>query len=135
MAGLLVSLWLRVQVGQQVGPAGHHVLILAALFVIDVLFWWWTAHVLLLGQVSWRALFPTGLATALCDAGLGVYSSIGFSKSIIHDDKRYGPVGVVMVLVTYFIAIGVVIHLGAVLGRMWNERHPAAEQLTRVTPQ
>jgi hypothetical protein len=40
-----------------------------------------------------------------------------------------------MVLVTYFIAIGVVIHLGAVFGRMWNERHPAADQPTRLTPE
>jgi membrane protein len=134
VAGLLASLWLQVEVGQQVGPAGHHVLILAALFVIDVLFWWWTAHILLLGKLSWRALFPAGLATALCDVGLGVYSSIAFSKSIISDDKRYGSVGVVMVMVTYFIAIGVVVHLGAVIGRMWNERHPAADQAT-VSPQ
>ena len=64
-----------------------------------------------------------------------MYSSIGFSRSIISDDKRYGPVGVVMVLVTYFIAIGVVVHLGAVLGRMWNERHAAADQTTHVTPE
>jgi membrane protein len=135
VAGLLVDLWLHVEIGQQVGPAGHHVLILAALFVIDVLFWWWTPHLLLLGKMSWRALFPAGLATALCFAGFGVYSSIAFSKSIIHDDNRYGPVGVVMVLATYFIAIGVVVHLGAALGRMWNERHPAAGQATPVTPQ
>ena len=135
VAGLLASLWLHVEAGRQVGPAGHHVLIFAALFVIDLLFWWWTAHVLLLGTMSWRALFPAALATSLCFAGLGVYSSIGFSRSIISDDKRYGPVGVVMVLVTYFIAIGVVVHLGAVLGRMWNERHAAADQTTHVTPE
>ena len=135
VTGLLVSLWLHVEVGRQVGPAGHHVLIFAVLFVIDVLFWWWTAHVLLLGTMSWRALLPAALATSLCYAGLGVYSSIAFSKSIIHDDKRYGPVGVVMVLVTYFIAIGVVVHLGAVLGRLWNERHAAANQTTRATPE
>jgi len=135
VAGLLVSLWLHAEVGRQVGPAGHRVLILAPLFVIDVLFWWWTAHVLLLGRVSWRALFPAGLATAFCYAGLGVYSSFAFSRSVIYDEKRYGPVGVVMVLVSYFIAIGVVVHLGAVLGRMWNERHTAADQMTRVTPE
>jgi hypothetical protein len=40
-----------------------------------------------------------------------------------------------MVLVTYFIAIGVVVHLGAVLGRMWNERHTATGQTTSATPQ
>ena len=85
--------------------------------------------------MSWRALFPAALATSLCYAGLGVYTSIAFSRSIVCDDERYGPVGVVMVLVTYFIAIGVVVHLGAVLGRMWNERHAAADQTTRVTPE
>ena len=135
VAGLLSSLWLHVEVSRQIRPAGHHVLIFAALFVIDVLFCWWTTHVLLLGTMSWRALFPAALATSLCYAGLGVYSSIAFSKSIVYDDKRYGPVGVVMVLVTYFIAIGVVVHLGAVLVRMCNERHAAADQTTRVTPE
>ncbi len=53
----------------------------------------------------------------------------------MYDDKRYGPVGVVMVLVSYFVAIGVVVHLGAVLGRMWTERRHAANQTTRVTPE
>jgi membrane protein len=124
-----------VQIGRQVGPAGHHVLIFAALFVIDVLFWWWTVHVLLLGRLSWRAAFPAGLATGFCYAGLGVFSALFFSKSIVSDEKSYGPVGVVMVLVTYFIAIGVVVHLGAVLGRMWNERHTATDQTTSATPQ
>jgi membrane protein len=135
VAGVLVNLWLHVVVGRQVGPAGGHVLIFAALFVLDVLFWWWTVHILLLGKLSWRAAFPAGLATGFCYAGLGVFSALFFSKSIISDEKSYGPVGVVMVLVTYFIAIGVVIHLGAVLGRMWNERHTATGQTTSATPQ
>ena len=135
VAGLLINLWLHVQAGRLVGPAGGHVLIFAALFVLDVVFWWWTVHVLLLGRLSWRAAFPAGLATGFCYGGLGVFSALFFSKSIINDDKSYGPVGVVMVLVTYFIAIGVVIHLGAVFGRMWNERHTAADQTARLTPQ
>jgi membrane protein len=135
VAGLLVNLWLHVQLGWHVGPAGGHVLIFAALFVLDVLFWWWTVHIMLLGRLSWRAAFPAGLATAFCYGGLGVFSALFFSKSIISDEKSYGPVGVVMVLVTYFIAIGVVIHLGAVFGRMWNERHTAADQKTRASPQ
>jgi membrane protein len=77
----------------------------------------------------------TGFATAFCYAGLGVFSALFFSKSIINDDNSYGPVGVVMVLVTYFIAIGMVVHLGAVFGRMWNERHTTADQKTSVTPE
>ncbi len=38
----------------------------------------------------------------------------------------YDPVGVVMTVLSYFIASGrVVAHLGAVIGRQWNERHSA----------
>jgi membrane protein len=37
-----------------------------------------------------------------------------------HDD--YGSIGVVMVLLSYLIGLGVCIHLGAVAGRMWDER-------------
>jgi hypothetical protein len=40
-----------------------------------------------------------------------------------------------MVLVTYFIAIEVVIHLGAVFGRMWTERHTDTDQKTSATPE
>ena len=32
MAGFLINLWLHVEVGRSVDPAGHHVLIFAALF-------------------------------------------------------------------------------------------------------
>jgi membrane protein len=127
VAAFLANIAVQVLVGMQVGPAGHHVLIFACEFVISVLFWWFTVHILLLGKVSWRALFPAGLATALCYTGLGVFSSIFFSKSIISDEKSYGPVGAVIVLLSYMIAFAVVVHIGAVLGRMWTERHSAAQ--------
>ena len=49
-----------------------------------------------------------------------------FSKSIISGEKSYGPVGVVMIVLSYMVAFGVVVHFGAVVGRHWNERHTAA---------
>jgi membrane protein len=128
VAGLIANISLQVVVGRQVGPGGGHVLILAAQFGISVLFWWWTLDLLLLGKISWRALFPAGLATAFCYTGLSVFSSIFFSTSIVSNEKLYGPVGLVLVLLTHLIAIGVVIHLGAVFGRMWNERHASPER-------
>jgi membrane protein len=127
VAGFAAYIWLQVQIGSQVGPAGHHVLTYAVLFVLAVFFWWWTVHILLMGTMSWRALFPAGLATAFCYTGLGVFSALFFSNSIISDEKSYGPVGVVMILLSYMIAIGVVVHLGAVVGRRWNDRHPATQ--------
>jgi membrane protein len=127
-AVLVAYLWLEVLIGQQTGPAGGRVLTFLCEFVVSVLFWWWSVHVLLSGRIGWRRLFPTGLATAICLTGLSVFSALLFSNSIISDEKSYGSIGVMMVLLSYCIGLGVVIHIGAVFGRMWDERHsPVAE--------
>jgi membrane protein len=103
---------------------GARVPIYIATFILAVAFYWWTPHVLLLGRVTWRRLFPAAVATALCVTGLGVFSALFFSGQIASSDADYGPIGVVMVLLPYLIGLGVCIHLGAVAGRMWNERGP-----------
>jgi len=107
---------------KQVG--GARVLIYLATFILAVPFYWWTPHVLLLGRVAWRRLLPVGLATAVCVTGLGVFSGLLFSQQIVSSDTDYGPIGVVMVLLSYLIGLGVCIHLGAMAGRMWDERRP-----------
>jgi membrane protein len=98
--------------------------------LIDVLtlavfapFMLWTMHFLLAGRVSWARLVPSALATGLFAAGLGVFSALYFSSTIISDDRIYGPIGAVFSLVTWMIAIGAVVILGAVAGVLWQERH------------
>ncbi len=71
---------------------------------------------LLSARVSWRALFPSAVATALFWVGMEVAFSIIFSNTVISDEKKYGPIGVVFALMSWLIAIGVVIILGAVAG-------------------
>src|SRR6516164_329428 len=105
---------------QQLG--GARVPIYVATFILAVAFYWWTPHVLLLGKVAWDQLFPVAVATAVCVTGLGVFSNLLFSGQIVSSDTDYGSIGVVMVLLSYLIGLGVCIHLGAVAGRMWNER-------------
>jgi membrane protein len=51
-----------------------------------------------------------------------VVFSIIFSSTVISDDKKYGSIGVVFALMSWLIAIGVVIILGAVAGVVWRER-------------
>jgi membrane protein len=48
-----------------------------------------------------------------------------FSGSVTSDYNKYGPIGVVFALMSYFIAVGVVISIGAVFGLFWNEREIA----------
>jgi len=93
-----------------------------ATFILALAFYWWTPHVLLMGRLTWRQLLPAAIATALCVTGLGVFSALLFSGQIVSGAADYGPIGVVTVLLSYLIGLAVCLHLGAVAGRMWNER-------------
>jgi hypothetical protein len=68
-------------------------------------------------------MLPGGIATGFCLTGLSVFSALLLSSSIVSGDENYGPVGVVTALLSYLIGFGVCIHVGAVFGRIWNERH------------
>ena len=91
-------------------------------FMIVLIFLWWTMHFLLAGRVPWQHLIRAALATAFLWLGLALFSSIYFSSAIISENKLYGTIGVVFILLIWFIAIGAVIVLGATCGAVWQER-------------
>jgi membrane protein len=103
------------------GPAGPAVISVVE-FVGFSLFFWWTIHFLLAGRETWRAVLPAALATSAFWLGLGVFAAFYFSSSIVSDSKTYGPIGVTFTLVTWFVAMGAVLTLGAVLGAVWHKR-------------
>ena len=123
--------WLAVTVGwvsfvAVAGPWLHNAVGLWLVAILGffglTLYWWGTMWFLLSARVSWRALLPSAVATALFWVGMEVVFSFIFSGTVISDDKKYGPIGVVFALMSWLIAIGVVIILGAVVGLVWRER-------------
>ena len=97
---------------------------LAPLVTIGIItpFFWWTMHFLLAGRVPWRTLLPSALVTGVLYGGLGLFSKFYFSDTIISDSKTYGTIGAIFSIMTWFIAIGAVIILGAVAGALWADR-------------
>ena len=91
-------------------------------FAIWAPFFWWTMHFLLAGRVPWRRLLPSAILTGAFYVGLGVFSKFYFSSTIISDSKTYGTIGAVFGILTWFVAIGAVIILGAVGGVVWEDR-------------
>jgi membrane protein len=91
-------------------------------FVLFTLFFWWSTHFLLGGRESWSHVGPAAVATGLFWVGLGVFAAFYFSSTIVGDSKTYGPIGVTFTLATWFIAIGAVLTLGAVVGAVWHKR-------------
>ena len=53
------------------------------------------------------------------------------SETLITNEKKYGPIGVTFGFMSYFIAVGVVIILGAVIGVFWR-RDTRLGQLDRA---
>jgi membrane protein len=107
-------------------PAGRVFLGLGNLVIVTALFWW-GLHFLLRGKEPWRRLFPAALATGVFWVGLGGFASLYFSSTLVSDSHLYGTIGVVFTLISWFIAIGAVITLGAVVGHTWIiRRSPSA---------
>jgi len=134
LGGFIVYLASQEFIAIELKDVGVRIPIYIVTFVIAVVFYWWTLHVLLLGRIGWRKLFPAGLATAVCVTGLSVFSSLLFSGQIVSSASDYGPIGVMMILLSYLIGVGVCLHLGAVVGRAWNERNAASQSATQEVP-
>jgi membrane protein len=121
VAAFTVYISFEVWLFDRVRPTGGPGLIFLLTFVLAVLFWWWSAYMLLYRKVPLRRLFPAGVATGFCITGLGVFSSLIFSGQITDGQKSYGPAGVVLALISFLVGFGVCLHAGAVFGRMWND--------------
>ena len=107
---------LQVVIGRRIQPAGGHVVAASAQFLLAIVFWWWSLHCLLSGQIRWRRLFAAGLATAVCYTGLGFYIAYVMSSSIVSNEATFGPIGAVFTLVTAEIGLAVALQLGAAIG-------------------
>ncbi len=66
--------------------------------------------------------------------GLGVFASDYFSSTVVSESHLYGSIGVVFTLVTWFIAIGAVLALGAVSGVVWLCHHRAFREFLTQGP-
>ena len=86
-------------------------------------------RILLAGRISRRALFPAACATGVLYVAIQAVFSLVFSAMVISDEHTYGPIGTIFALLSYLIAIGVVVILGAVAGRAWNDRSPGKSQV------
>jgi membrane protein len=129
LAVLIGSAYLAGLAGPSLRDSGGPVLLFAIGLIALTAFWWFTMWLLLAGRISWRDLFPSALATAICWIGMEVVFSIIFSSTVISNNKKYGPIGIVFAFMSWLIAIGVVVILGAAVGVVWRERklRPSAD--------
>jgi membrane protein len=94
-------------------------------FLAIAAFFWLGMHLLLGGRVPYRHLIVPAVVTALFFLGLGAFSAAFLSDAVISNDKEYGPIGVIFIIMTWLLAVGVVFILGPVVGLAVQERWQA----------
>ena len=87
------------------------------------IFWWFSMWLLLAGRRGWRELLPAALATGVCWFGMTVMFRLTMSSTITSNYRTYGAIGVVFALMSFLVAVSVVLILGAIFGVVWRERH------------
>jgi membrane protein len=83
---------------------------------------WWTQHFLLRGAVPWRLLLPGAVAMTVGLIGMRAFAAVWLSTAISSNFQRYGPLGIVFMLLTWLIAVSMVVLGGPVLGAALHER-------------
>jgi membrane protein len=118
---LLVVVAVAVVGGLAGGVAGS--LLTAGLCSPLVVLWaWWMQRFLLVGRVPWSALLPGALVTAAGLAVFSVVSSVYLSRAVTWNAEKYGPIGVVFVLMSWLTWFSMVLLGGAVLGHLLHLR-------------
>ena len=90
-------------------------------FVVVAAWAWWSQHLLLGGRVGWRPLLPGAVLIGIGLVGLRLFSDAFMSDAITTHYARYGPLGIVLMLLSWFIAFSVILLGGAVLGAELHE--------------
>jgi membrane protein len=104
-----------------------------AQFVLSLLFYWWSQHLLLSGRIKWRSLFPGAVCMTLATTALVGASGLVLPGQITEAVTDYGFVGVAFVLSIWLVVLSGVIFGGALLGAVIVERRQA-DQTQRDRP-
>ena len=109
-------------VGAVAGGVAGAILTAVLCSPLVVLWVWWMQRFLLAGRVRWRALLPGALVTAAALAAFSVATSAYLSRAIVWNADRYGPIGVVFVLMRGLTWFSTVLLGGAVVGHILHQR-------------
>jgi membrane protein len=122
---LAVMLFCLALLGGLRAALGHGGLALG-LFVIMSLavmsgLWWFTAWLLLLGEVRMRVLIPTGLITGITLAAFALSATLWMPTMVTDNESQFGFFGVALALVTWFSGAALCVLVGACVGPVFAE--------------
>src|SRR6478752_234623 len=83
---------------------------------------WWTQYFLLHGAVRWGLLLAGAVTMTAGLIVLRAAAGIFLSSGLVYNYRHYGPLGIVFLLLTWLVAVSVVMLGGPVFGAALHER-------------
>jgi membrane protein len=71
--------------------------------------WWWTARLMLRGEVRWRALLPTAVITGVGTWIYALAASVWMPGNVSSQYAQFGAFGIAMAIVTWFTGLAFLI--------------------------
>ena len=102
------------------GGAGIAAFVVVAL-ALSTAIWWFTAWLMLRGQVRLRVLFPSGLITGIALSAYALSATLWMPNNVTSNNHQYGIFGVALALVTWFSGAAICIVVGACAGPVLAE--------------
>ena len=87
--------------------------------------WWWTARILLRGEVRWRPLLPTAVLTGI---GVWLYAAAGsvwMPVTVTHNFEQFGTFGIALSFVSWFTGMAFLLVVAAAVGPCLVESNTA----------
>jgi len=102
------------------GDVGIAPFVVVAL-ALSTAIWWFTAWLMLKGQVRPRVLLPSGLITGIALSGYALSSTLWMPNNVESNNHQYGIFGVALALVAWFSGAAICIVVGACAGPVLAE--------------
>ena len=93
--------------------------------------WWFTGWFMLMGQVRWRVLLPTGVLTAVATGLYAVSATFWMPNTVSRNHAQFGVFGIALALVTWFSGTTICIIIGACAGAVFAADPGRVGQLIR----
>jgi membrane protein len=102
------------------GLSGH--VETAASLAFAIVLWLVTPYLLLGRRIHWKRLIPVSVLTSIGFAAVGIWSALWMPHTIASSAKQYGVIGVGFALLTWLVAIAIVLVVAATGGAMITDR-------------
>ena len=116
VGGMLVYVFVLATVRDLIGGATGTASAWVLGALVGTLLWWWTARLMLRGEVRWRPLLPTAVITGLGSAIYALAADVWMPVTVTRNYGQFGAFGIALSFVTFFTGLAFIIVIGAVIG-------------------